>query len=180
MKFSRRATKAFYSFPLYLWEMSKTLNNDEFSRYIRPKWKQRNLQIYVFISRLKNDCKFRREWIERRVQKEDFKDHKGGKQLLNDFIKELELVPIINLYGKPVIRILPKRFRGLSCQSILDIELKHLTTCISLTVDEAAQSIIHGYGIVQVLGSLFGDEYKKLVTQHVIKRLNEKIKNGRR
>jgi hypothetical protein len=55
-----------------------------------------------------------------------------------------------------------------------------LTTCVSLTVDETAQSIIYGYGIVNVLGSLFGDEYKKMATQYVIKRLNEELKNGRR
>jgi len=114
------------------------------------------------------------------VQKEDFKDLKGGKQLLHDFIKELDLVPTINIYGKPVIRILPKLFCGKSCHNILDVELKHLTTCVSLTVDETAQSIIYGYGIVNVLGSLFGDEYKKMATQYVIKRLNEELKNGRR
>lgn len=107
-------------------------------------------------------------------------DPKAERKLLYDFIKELELVPAINLYGKPVIRISPRRFRGRSCQSILDIELKHVTTSISLLVDEAANSIIHGYGIVNVLGSLFGVEYKKMVTQYVIKRLNEELKNGRR
>jgi len=116
----------------------------------------------------------------RRVQKEDFKDPKEEKQLLHDFIKELELVPTINIYGKPVIRIFPKRFRGSNCQNILGVDLKHLTTCISLLVDEAAQSIIHGYGIVHVLGSLFRYEYKKMVTQYVIKRLNEELKNGRK
>jgi hypothetical protein len=160
--------------------MSKTLNNDEFTTYIRQRWKQRNLQTYVFITRLKNDARFRKEWIERRVQKEDVKNPESEKKLLHDFIKELELVPTTNVYGKPVIRILPKRFRGRSCHNLLDIELKHLTTCLSLTVDEAAERITHGYGIVQVLGSLFGDEYKKMVTQYVVKRLNEELKNGRR
>jgi len=159
--------------------MSKTLNQDEFTRYIRPRWKQRNLQIYVFVSRLKHDAKFRREWIERRVQKEGVIDPKTERQLFYDFIKELELVPTVNIYGKPVIRISPRRFRGRSCQSILDVDLKHLTTCLSLTVEEAAQNIIHGYGIVQVLGSVFGDEYKKMVTQYVIKRLNGELKNGK-
>ena len=179
MQFSRRAPKDFYSFPLYLWEMSKTLQSDEFSRYIRQRWKQRSLQTYVFISRLKNDSRFRKEWIERRVQKEDVKNPESEKKLLRDFIKELELVPTINLYGKPVIRILPKRFRGRSCHKILDVDLKHLTTCLSLTVDEATGSIIHGYGIVQVLGSLFGEEYKRMVTQYVVKRLNGELKNGK-
>ena len=160
--------------------MSKTLNSDEFTRYIRQKWKQRNLQTYVFISRFKNDAKFRKAWVERRVQKEGISDPKAERKLLYDFIKELEIVPTINLYGKPTIRISPKRFHGRSCQSILDIDLKHLTTCLSLTVDEAAERITHGYGIVQVLGSLFGDEYKKMVTQYVVKRLNEELKNGRR
>ena len=162
--------------------MSKTLNPDEFTSYIKQRWKQRNLQTYVFISRLKHDAKFRREWIERRVQKEGVKIPKAEKQLLYDFINELELIPTVNLYGKPVIRILPRRFRGKSCQSILDVELKHLSTCVSLTVDEAAEGIIHGYGIVQVLGSIFGEEYKKMVTRYVIKRLNGELnlKNGRR
>jgi len=159
--------------------MSKTLNNDEFSRYIRQKWKQQCLQTYVFISRLKSDGKFRREWIKRRIQKEDFKNLKGGKQLLHEFIKELELVPTVNIYGKPTIRISPKRFRGRSCHNILDIVLKHLTTCLSLIVAEAAEHILHGYGVVNVLGSVFGNEYKKMVTQYVVKRLNEELKNGK-
>ena len=159
--------------------MSKTLQADKFTTYIRPKWKQRYLQTYVFISRLKNDAKFRKDWIARRVLKDDFRNLKEGKKLLEGFIKELELIPTINLYGKPVIRILPKRFSGRSCQRIFDIDLKHLTTCLSLTVDEAAQSIINGYGLVNVVGSLFGDEYKKMVTKYVIKRLNEEMKNGK-
>ena len=159
--------------------MSKSLNSDEFSRYIRQKWRQRNLQTYVFIPRLKNDGKFRRSWVKRRVQKEDLKKISGGKELLSNFIEQLELTPTINIYGKPVIRISPRRFRGRNCQSILDIELKHLTTCLSLTVEQSAQSIIYGYGIAQVLGSLFGDEYKRMVTQYIIKKLNEELKNGR-
>jgi hypothetical protein len=162
--------------------MNNTLLSDVFSRYIRPRWKQQNLQTYVFISRLKTDTKFRREWIKRRIQKEEVKNPKDEKQLLNDFINDLDLVPMVNVYDKPVIRILPKRFRGMSCQNILDINLKHLTTCLSLIVDEAAERIIRGYGIVNVLGSVFGDEYKKMVTQYVIKRLNGEpnLKNGKR
>ena len=101
------------------------------------------------------------------------------RQLLYDFIKEIELIPTINLYGKPVIRILPKRFHGRSCHNLLDVDLKHLATCLNLAVDEAAKSIIHGYGIVHVLSSLFGKEYKKMVTQYVIKILNEELKNGK-
>jgi len=159
--------------------MSKTLNPDEFTRYIRQKWKQRNLQTYVFISHLKNDSKFRKEWIERRVQKEGISDPKAERKLIYDFIEKLELVPTINIYGKPVIRILPKLFRGKSCHNLLDVDLKHLTTSLSLTVDEAAQSIMHGYSIVNVLGSVFGNEYKKMVTQNVIKKLNEELKNGK-
>ena len=134
----------------------------------------------MFIARLKNDVKFRKEWIERRVQKEGIEDPKTERQLFHDFINELELVPTINVNGKPVIRILPKNFRGMSCHNLLDIEVKHLTTCISLTVDEASQRIIHGYGIVQVLGALFGNEYKKMVTEYFVKILNEELKNGRR
>ena len=159
--------------------MSKTLQLDEFSRYIRQRWKQRSLQTYVFIYRLKNDVNFRKEWIKRRIQKEDFNGIQGGKQILSDFIEQLELIPAINIYGKPTIRISPKRFRGRRCQSILDVEMKHLTTCLSLTVDEASESITYGYGVVNVLGSVFGDEYKKMVTQYIIKRLNEGIKNGK-
>jgi len=162
--------------------MSKTLNSDEFARYIRQKWKQRSLQTYVFISRLKHDGKFRREWIERRIQKESVTNPQSEKTLLHDFIEQLELTPTINIYGKPVIRISPRRFRGWSCQGILDVDLKHLTTCLNLTVDEAAESIMHGYGVVNVLGSLFGDEYKKMVTKYVIRKLNEELglKNGGR
>ena len=159
--------------------MRKTLQSEEFTRYIKQRWKQRNLQTYVFISRLKNDDKLRKEWINRRIQKEDFKNLKVEKKLLNDFIKALELVPTTNIYGKPVIRILPKCFQGRSCHSILDVDLKHLTTSLSLTVDEVGKSIIHGYGVVNVLGSLFGNEYKKMVTQYVIKRLNKELKNGK-
>ena len=160
--------------------MSKSLNSNAFKEYIQQRWRQRSLQTYVFIARLKSDSKFRKEWMKRRVQKEDFKDIQKGNQLLKNFINELELVPTINIYGKPVIRILPRCFRGMSCQSILDVDLKHLTTCLSLTVDEAAKSIIHGYEMVNVLGSVFEDEYKKIVTQYVIKRLNEELNNGRK
>ena len=102
---------------------------------------------------------------------------KGNRKLLEDFIKELELIPIINIYDKPVIRILPKRFNGRSCQKILDVNLKHLTTCLNILLEQATQYIIHGYGIVDVLGSLFGPEYKKIVTQYVIKELKEELKN---
>ena len=154
--------------------MNKT-SSDEFKRYIRQRWKQHNLQTYVFISRLKDDVLFRKEWIERRVQKGEIKSIGSGRQLLNDFIEQLELVPATNINGKPVIRILPKRFRGRSCQSLLDIDLKHVTTCISLSVDEAAKSIINGYGMVKVLGSLFGEDYRKMLTQYVIKKMQEKI-----
>jgi hypothetical protein len=135
----------------------------------------------VFISRLINDVRFRKAWIERRVQKEDIKNTQSEKKLLNHFIKELELVPTTNIYGKPVIRIFPKRFHGKSCHNILAVDLKHITTCLSLIVDEAAERIIHGYSIVNVLGSLFGKQYKEMVTRYVIKRLNEDLgwKNGR-
>ena len=159
--------------------MSKTLQLDEFTRHIRQRWNQRNLLTYVFISRLKDDAKFRKEWIKRRAQKDGANNQKVDKQLLYDFVKEIDLIPTVNIYGKPVIRILPKCFQGRSCHSILDVDLKHLTTSLSLTVDDVGKSIIHGYGVVNVLGSLFGNEYKKMVTQYVIKRLNKELKNGK-
>lgn len=149
--------------------------SDELSRYIRPKWKRHRLQTYAFISRLKNDKAFRKDWIKRRVQKEDIKNLGLGKQLLNDFIGQLELVPAVNIQGKPVIRISPKRFKCLSCQNLLDINLKHVSTCISLTVNEAEKSIIHGYGIVKVLCSVFGEEYRKMVTRYIIKKMHDEI-----
>jgi hypothetical protein len=156
-------------------------SQDSFTKYIPQKWMQHNLQTYVFITRLKNDTQFRNDWIQRRVQKEDIQNPKAEEDLLRTFIEDLDLISAINAAGKPVIRIIPRRFHRRSCQSLLDINLKHTTTCVSLLIDESAEHIIHGYGIVQVLGSLFGEDYKKMVTQYVIKRMNDELglKNGR-
>jgi len=129
--------------------MIKTPQND-FERYIRQQWMRDNLQTYALISRLKVDRGFRKEWIQRRIQKEDMQSRHNAEKLFSDFISKLELIPTINSYGKPVIRIMPRRFRGISCQRLLDVDMKHTTTCINLLLEDAAAHIIRGYGIVQV------------------------------
>lgn len=96
--------------------------------------------------------------------------------MLREFTRKISLVPVVNTAGKPVIRTLPRRYRGYSCKFLLDIETKHLATCISQTVDEAARSIIHGYGIVQTLGAVFGTEYRDMVNRYIIKKMNEEIR----
>lgn len=155
--------------------------SDDLHRYIRTRWKQRSLRTYAFISRLKNDSIFRKEWIKRRAQKDDLAHIRSPAMLLNGFLQSLELKQVVNAAGKPVIRILPRRYQGHSCHSLLDTDMKHITTFMALAVDEAAGSIIHGYNIVNVLGSLFGEEYRKMLNQYVIGKMQERIgkQNGR-
>ena len=133
------------------------------------------MQTYAFIVRLKNDCSFRNEWIKRRVQNEDLSSIRSPERLLNEFIEALDLSPVINVSGKPVIRISPRRFQGLSCKDLLDIDLKHITTCMALIVDEAAWSIIYGYGIVTVLSSIFGTEYRELINHYIIRAIRKEV-----
>jgi len=154
---------------------SQKSESPDYRKYIQQDWIRTQLQTYELLRRLRDDPYFRKIWVdnelETRIKEDSQLDEAELRDLLHAYLDEFDFKIVQNAYGKPVVHISPKVFRGQSYSSILGIPSKNLSTCLNQVVESAVQDVIKGYGKGSVLAGIFGKEYRKLFNKYVVKRM---------